>query len=102
MNLYRLRKENQKTQQELANYLNIARATYNGYELEKFEPNIEALKKLADYYHVSLDYLVGRQFGKDLGYINDFDYNFIKRYLTLTNDQKAFIAGSVFAQSLNI
>ena len=102
MNLKELRKESGKTQSDLAKVLNTSQSNYGKYELEIIEPDIRTLKMLADYYHVSLDYLVGRQFGKDLGYINDFDYNFIKRYLTLTNDQKAFIAGSVFAQSLNI
>lgn len=102
MNLKELRKESGKTQSDLAKVLNTSQSNYGKYELEIIEPDIRTLKMLADYYHVSLDYLVGRQFGKELGYINDFDYNFIKRYLTLTNDQKAFIAGSVFAQSLNI
>ena len=102
MNLKELRKESGKTQSDLAKVLNTSQSNYGKYELEIIEPDIKTLKTLADYYNVSLDYLVGRQFGKDLGYINDFDYNFIKRYLTLTNDQKAFIAGSVFAQSLNI
>ena len=102
MKLLELRKNANKNQQELANYLNVARSTYNGYELGNYEPNIETLIKLADYYNVSLDYLVDRNFKKDLGPINEFDYKFIQSYLKLTQAQKMFIAGTVYAETLNL
>lgn len=57
-NLIKLRKENNLTQQEVAKFLNIANNTYCWYEKDKTEPNIETLKKLADYYKVSVDYLI--------------------------------------------
>lgn len=101
-NLILLRKQNNKTQADIAKILNVATNTYCWYEKEKSEPNIETLIKLADYYNVSLDYLVGRNFKKELGYLDEFDYNFIKSYLKLTQAQKMFIAGSVYTQSLNI
>lgn len=49
------------TQNQLANNLGINRSTYNGYEQGISEPSIETLKKIADYFDVSLDYLCGRQ-----------------------------------------
>lgn len=61
MNLATLRKTKKLTQEELAKYLNMTQRTYCGYELNQTEPNIETLCKLADYFNVSIDYLVGRE-----------------------------------------
>ncbi len=60
-NIKNLREDNDKTQNELAEYLNIKQTTYSKYELGKINIPIEALMKLADYYNVTVDYLVGRE-----------------------------------------
>lgn len=57
MKLKELRKEKGLKQTELAKILNMAQTTYAGYELEQRTPDIEFLKKIADFYGVSLDYL---------------------------------------------
>jgi transcriptional regulator with XRE-family HTH domain len=49
-----------KTQQEVSNKLNISRARYSHYENERVEPDTEILKRMADYFNVSVDYLLGR------------------------------------------
>ena len=59
-NIRNLREDNDKTQQELANFLNVKQTTYSKYELGKINIPIEVFIKLADYYHVSVDYLLGR------------------------------------------
>ena len=59
-NIRNLREDNDKKQQELADYLNIKETTYSKYELGKINIPIEVFIKLADYYNVSIDYLVGR------------------------------------------
>ena len=59
MRLKELRKLNKLTQDEVAKTLNVSRATYNGYELGKYEPNIESLCILAKLYNVSVDELIG-------------------------------------------
>ena len=69
MRLKELRKENKKTQMDIANLLNITTVGYNGYETGKRTPTIDTLCKLADYYGVTLDYLVGREFSNELGYL---------------------------------
>lgn len=56
-----LREDNDKKQLELANYLNIRPNTYSDYECGKINIPIEQLIKIADFYDVSLDYLVGRK-----------------------------------------
>jgi len=59
-NIRNLREDNDKKQQDLADYLNIKQTTYSKYELGKINIPIEVFIKLADYYDVSIDYLVGR------------------------------------------
>ena len=49
-----------KTQEELAKEWNITQRTYSNYETGKRQPNIDMLIFIADYYHTSIDYLVGR------------------------------------------
>ncbi len=46
-------------QQEAAIQMNIKIPTFNGYVSNKREPSIDRLKQLADYFKVSVDFLVG-------------------------------------------
>ena len=57
MRLKELRKQKNLTQTEIAKILNMAQTTYAGYELGQREPTIDTLKKIANFYNVSLDYL---------------------------------------------
>ena len=59
-NIRNLREDNDKLQVELATYLDVKQTTYSKYELGKINIPVEVLIKLADYYDVSIDYLVGR------------------------------------------
>jgi transcriptional regulator with XRE-family HTH domain len=52
-----------KTQEEVAKAIGISRARYSHYENERSEPDSEILQKLADYYKVTIDYLLT---GKEL------------------------------------
>ena len=88
MRLKEIRKENKKTQQELATFLNTTHQTYSRYELETSEPTIETLCKLADYYGVSLDYLVGRNFNNEYGYISEDEKAMLNAYRTLNKNNK--------------
>lgn len=88
-----LRKTNKKTQSEVANYLGISQSAYQTYETGDSKPMLENLIKLADLYQVSLDYLVGREFGNGLGYMSEDQINFVKTFLCLnqTNQMKTII-----------
>lgn len=55
-----LREDSDKTQKEIANILNMQLTVYRRYEVGERELPLWAAIKLADYYKVSLDYLVGR------------------------------------------
>jgi len=55
-----LRKERKLRQEDIAAELNIGITTYCRYELGMREPSVSLLEKMADYYDVSADYLLGR------------------------------------------
>lgn len=59
MNLKKFRNQAGKSQQEMANILNMSQTGYNAYETGKCEPNIQTLIKLADHYGTTIDSLVG-------------------------------------------
>jgi len=58
--LEKLRHEKDLTHQQMADMLGITRQAYGNYELAKREPDIKTLKVLADFFNVSLDYLLGK------------------------------------------
>ena len=55
-----LRIDNGYTQAQIAEYLNVKQNTYSQYEIGTLNYPIDVLIKLADFYHVSVDYLLGR------------------------------------------
>lgn len=59
-NIRNLREDHDKTRAEIANYLHVKQTTYSKYELGKINIPIDVFIKLSDYYHVSVDYLLGR------------------------------------------
>jgi len=60
-----LREDHDLTQDTLALLLNIKQTTYSKYELGKINIPIEVFIKLADFYNVSVDYLLGRTSNKN-------------------------------------
>lgn len=55
-----IREENHKTQAEISKMLGIKYQAYQRYETGESPLPLKYAIKLADYYQVSLDYLVGR------------------------------------------
>lgn len=53
-----LREKHQLTQGELAKITCITRAALSHYENNRRQPDYETLKVIADYFHVTLDYLM--------------------------------------------
>ena len=53
----KLREDQNKTQQEIASILGIARQTYNHYEIQDSIIPLKHLNNLANYYNVSIDYI---------------------------------------------
>jgi transcriptional regulator with XRE-family HTH domain len=55
-----LRKQNNLTQVQAANAINITERQYQRIETGVSKPTYDNLISIADYYNVSIDYLVGR------------------------------------------
>ncbi|PYI57206.1 helix-turn-helix domain-containing protein [Paenibacillus flagellatus] len=55
-----LREKRGLTQEDLANKLGISRASLSHYETNRREPDYETLNKIANFFDISLDYLLGR------------------------------------------
>lgn len=55
-----LREDSDKKQKELAQCLSVDQSTYSDYENGRINVPIEQLIKIAEYYDVSIDFIVGR------------------------------------------
>lgn len=55
-----LREDHDLKQEDIARLLHCTQACYSNYETGKRDIPTEVLHTLADYYHVSIDYLLGR------------------------------------------
>lgn len=58
--LYLLRKERNLTQVDISKEIDISLNSYRRYELDEREPDAPILVRMADFYGVSADYLLGR------------------------------------------
>lgn len=56
-----LRKEKGLSQRELAAVLHMSNSAVAMYETGKRQPDLEALEKIADFFNVDMDYLLGRK-----------------------------------------
>jgi SOS-response transcriptional repressors (RecA-mediated autopeptidases) len=60
MRLRELRKNANLSMKDLAKILNLSESTISLYERNLHQPEFATLKKIADYFNVSIDYLLGR------------------------------------------
>lgn len=56
-----LRKERNISQKELAKYLNVSQAQISKYESGANEPDLATLIKIADFFNISIDELLGHK-----------------------------------------
>lgn len=99
MKLKKIRKEKNITQTEMANYLKISLGTYSNYENGLTQPPFKTLIQIADYFNVSTDYLLGRDFQ---GGLTTEEYELISIYRDLKEDeQKRLLGFAKFSHSLN-
>lgn len=55
-----LREDNDLKQRQLAEFLNCSQQVYSNYELGQRDIPTDVLIKLANFYNVSIDYLLGQ------------------------------------------
>lgn len=86
--LKELRIANNVSQTEIANLLDVTRQAYSRYELGQRELGYDMLCKLADYYNVSVDYLIGHDSSLLAERpMSDIAENFIREYGELFSDE---------------
>lgn len=86
MKLKELRKSLNLTQAEVAKALNLTDKTYGNYENGNTDPTINTLINLADYFHISIDELIGREHDNyiDKGLLSNTELNIIEIMKKLT------------------
>ncbi|WP_340639746.1 helix-turn-helix transcriptional regulator [Bacillus atrophaeus] len=92
--LVKLRKSKKLTQQGLADKLQITRSSLSQYEIGKRQPDYGTLKKIADFFEVTTDYLLDHSNEKSMVQEHKTSYN-------LTDDpdlQIAFKDASDFSE----
>ncbi|MDR6880388.1 helix-turn-helix transcriptional regulator [Bacillus sp. 3255] len=55
-----LRNQKNMTQEQLGQKINVTKVSISGYENSNRTPDMETLQKIADFFEVSVDYLLGR------------------------------------------
>lgn len=91
-----LRTKNDLTQAALAQTINIARSTLSNYESNNRIPDIYTLAKIADYFNVTLDFLVGHtsSCNNPLNRKNQSDPKIIFQYYDRLNmENKDYVKG---------
>lgn len=58
--LQQLRKNAKLTQEQISDALQVPKRTYGSWERDERQPDLETLAKIADFFNVSTDYLLGR------------------------------------------
>lgn len=71
--LSELRKQNNLTQKELAEKFDLTPKAISFYELGQREPDIDTVIKLAEFFHVTTDYLLGKSSHPQLTRRNELD-----------------------------
>ena len=61
-----LREDNDLSQMDCAKHFFVSKNTYIRYETGERIPPIDFMERVADYYHVSIDYLAGRTDNKKI------------------------------------
>ena len=98
MNIKKLRTKMGISQLDLAKKLGVPPSTLFNYETGRAEPNISMLIKLADFYNVSIDEIVGRETDIiNLKFLDDNQAFLIKKIIKMNELQlmraKAYVSG---------
>ena len=96
-NLKILRKEYGISQQRLAEAIGVSQPSINKYENHNIEPEIELLKRMADYFNTSIDFIVAHTDVRrkaehtEAYHLNLSETEIITRFRALTDNEKQCI-----------
>lgn len=88
-----LRKRKGYSQAEIAKYLGITTAAYQNYEAGRREMNYKNIRKLADLYNVTIDYLLAREPKKEIDPIellpvDDWKKALLRLYIAMDSESR--------------
>lgn len=93
-----LRLEKKMSQDSLAKDLDVSPALISKWERNESTPAPEMLEYIADYFNVSVDYLIGRSIYRNLeADNNELDNVLFSKAKNLTEDEKKAILGVINA-----
>lgn len=96
-NLKALRQEYGISQQRLADAIGVSQPSINKYENHNIEPDIDVLKRLADYFNTSIDYIVGhtdvrrKMEHTEVYHLNAYETTVITRFRSLREEEQRCI-----------
>lgn len=98
MQLKEFRKKIGLSQDDIAKKIGVHNTTYGNWELGKTEPTIDTLIKLADFYNVTVDELLGREADTiNLKFLGETEAYLIKKILKMNqlelDKTKAYVMG---------
>ncbi|KYD11045.1 hypothetical protein B4102_0105 [Heyndrickxia sporothermodurans] len=98
-----LRKEKGMTLRDLSNELEIPFTTLGNYERGDRQPNFETFKAIAEYFEVSIDYLVGRVDARNMDeYLLQTDYELLSKLLREADPKVRELAANLFNRLYSI
>lgn len=93
--LKELRKRKEMSQGELAQFMGVSVQAYQKYEYGTAEPTFDSLCKLADFYGVTTDFLLGREPAPnpfaDLGLDEAGEQEMLKQYMSFEPEVRAML-----------
>ena len=96
--LQQLLKSRGLTQDDLAEILGISLSSYQKYERDAISPSYETLCKIADFYHVTTDYLLGREPATDpfdMLQLPEDQKSVMERFASFPDDVRAIILDAI-------
>lgn len=91
MKMKELRLKMNLSQSEISKKLEIPQTTYFNYESERSDPSIQTLIKMADFFNVSIDELVGRDTDiLNLKFLDEDQSLIIKAVLRMNKEQLSY------------
>lgn len=94
MKIRELRTKKNLTMKQLGDIVGVAESTISLYERGKRQPDFETLKHLADFFEVSIDYLLGAEGEKIKPAVPELpsdEQEFLKRFKRLNESDKEAI-----------
>ncbi len=97
-----LRKSRNLTQEQLASAIDVERSSIGKYEGNKNnEPSIETLKRIASFFHVSIDYLLEYNAVHTVNVETEDEENLLSDYRSMNDEGKEVIRRQIYTMKMS-